>query len=154
MVLAGLVLMAYSISAYLGLAPGGYSSVPEPVALSGTGERSARLEATAPPAPTARLALDRTSTIVLALFFGLLVALPILAACLLRAREKNDLPWIGLIGSKSKWATFRHRLEARGFGEADFARVTCPIGLPNITGPFRKQPEVIAVSVAAQLLAL
>lgn len=80
--------------------------------------------------------------------------LDILAACLLRAREKNDLPWIGLIGSKSKWATFRHRLEARGFGEADFARVTCPIGLPNITGPFRKQPEVIAVSVAAQLLAL
>lgn len=78
--------------------------------------------------------------------------LDILAACLQRARRQNDLPWIGLIGSKTKWATFRHRLEARGFNEADFARVTCPIGLPTITGDFRKQPEVIAVSVAAQLL--
>ena len=75
--------------------------------------------------------------------------LEILAQCLLRAREKNDLPFIGLIGSKTKWATFRHRLEARGFNEADFARVTCPIGVPGIAG---KQPEVIAVAVAAQLL--
>lgn len=75
--------------------------------------------------------------------------LEILAQCLRRAREKDDLPYIGLIGSKSKWATFRHRLEARGFGEADFARVTSPIGVPGIAG---KQPEVIAVAVAAQLL--
>jgi xanthine dehydrogenase accessory factor len=75
--------------------------------------------------------------------------LEILAQCLLRARERNDLPYIGLIGSKSKWATFRHRLEARGFTEEDFARVTCRIGVPGIAG---KQPEVIAVAVAAQLL--
>jgi len=75
--------------------------------------------------------------------------LEILAQCLLRAREKNDLPYIGLIGSQTKWATFRHRLEARGFNEVDFARVTCPIGIPGIPG---KQPEVIAVAVAAQLL--
>lgn len=73
----------------------------------------------------------------------------ILQQCLLRAREKDDLPFIGLIGSKTKWATFRHRLEARGFNDADFARVTCPIGVPGIAG---KQPEVIAVAVAAQLL--
>ena len=75
--------------------------------------------------------------------------LEILAHCLRRAREKNDLPFIGLIGSKSKWATFRHRLEARGYTETDFAHVTCPIGIPGIAG---KQPEVIAVAVAAQLL--
>ncbi len=75
--------------------------------------------------------------------------LEILAQCLLRARETNDLPYIGLIGSQTKWATFRHRLEARGFNDRDFARVTCPIGVPGITG---KQPEVIAVAVAAQLL--
>lgn len=75
--------------------------------------------------------------------------LEILAQCLRRARENNDLPYIGLIGSKTKWATFRHRLEARGFTEADFARVTSPIGIPGIAG---KQPEVIAVAVAAQLL--
>ncbi|MDZ4073312.1 MAG: xanthine dehydrogenase accessory protein XdhC [Hylemonella sp.] len=75
--------------------------------------------------------------------------LEILAQCLQRARKQNDLPYIGLIGSKSKWATFRHRLEARGYTEEDFARVTCPIGVPGIAG---KQPEVIAVAVAAQLL--
>jgi len=75
--------------------------------------------------------------------------LEILALCLRRAREQDDLPYIGLIGSKSKWATFRHRLEARGFNEEDFARVTSPIGVPGIAG---KQPEVIAVAVAAQLL--
>lgn len=75
--------------------------------------------------------------------------LEILALCLRRAREQDDLPYIGLIGSKSKWATFRHRLETRGYDEMDFARVTCPIGVPGIAG---KQPEVIAVAVAAQLL--
>lgn len=80
--------------------------------------------------------------------------LDILATCLARAREKNDLPYIGLIGSQTKWATFRHRLAARGFGEQDLARVTCPIGVPGVVGEFRKQPEVIAVAVAAQLLQL
>jgi xanthine dehydrogenase accessory factor len=77
--------------------------------------------------------------------------LDILAACLRRARAAADLPYIGLIGSQTKWATFRHRLEQRGFDAADFARVTCPIGLPGIAG---KEPAVIAASVAAQLLQL
>jgi len=75
--------------------------------------------------------------------------LDVLIACLTRQREKADLPYIGLIGSKTKWATFRHRLEARGFTAAELAHVTCPIGVPGITG---KEPEVIAVAVAAQLL--
>ena len=75
--------------------------------------------------------------------------LDVVAACLRRQRERRDLPFIGLIGSKSKWATFRHRLEARGFSEAEIARVTCPIGVSGITG---KQPEVIAIAVVAQLL--
>lgn len=75
--------------------------------------------------------------------------LDIVIACLKRLRERDDLPYIGLIGSKTKWATFRHRLEARGFTEAEMDRVTCPIGVPGIGG---KEPEVIAVAVAAQLL--
>ncbi len=75
--------------------------------------------------------------------------LDVVAACLQRQRQRADLPYIGLIGSKSKWATFRHRLEARGFTAAELAWVTSPIGLPGIEG---KEPEVIAVSVAAQLL--
>lgn len=75
--------------------------------------------------------------------------LEVLAACLQRRRECADLPFVGLIGSKSKWAAFRHRLEARGFGTDELAQVVCPIGVPGIAG---KQPEVIAVAVAAQLL--
>lgn len=75
--------------------------------------------------------------------------LDIVAECLRRQRERGDLPYIGLIGSKTKWAAFRHRLQARGFSEAELDHVTCPIGLPGIAG---KEPEVIAVSVAAQLL--
>ena len=75
--------------------------------------------------------------------------LDVVAACLRRLRERDDLPYIGLIGSKTKWATFRHRLEVRGFTAAELARVTCPIGLPGITG---KEPEIIAASVAAQIL--
>jgi xanthine dehydrogenase accessory factor len=77
--------------------------------------------------------------------------LDIVAACLTRLRTQNDLPFIGLIGSKTKWATFRHRLEDRGFSAEEIARITCPIGIHGIAG---KEPEVIAVSVAAQLLAL
>ncbi len=77
--------------------------------------------------------------------------LDVLAACLQRARNKQDLPFIGLIGSATKWATFKHRLQAKGFDEADFSRVTCPIGLPGISG---KSPAEIAVAVAAQLLLL
>ncbi len=75
--------------------------------------------------------------------------LDVVAACLRRQRERGDLPFIGLIGSRSKWATFRHRLQERGFTEAELARVTCPIGVSGIAG---KAPEVIAVAVAAQLL--
>jgi xanthine dehydrogenase accessory factor len=75
--------------------------------------------------------------------------LEILARCLKRQREKNDLPFIGLIGSKTKWASFRRRMLERGFTAQELAHVTCPIGLPRIAG---KEPDVIAASVAAQLL--
>jgi xanthine dehydrogenase accessory factor len=75
--------------------------------------------------------------------------LDVLAECLLRQRTRADLRWIGLIGSKSKWASFQHRLATRGFAEAEWSAVACPIGLPGIVG---KQPSVIAASVAAQLL--
>lgn len=75
--------------------------------------------------------------------------LDVVAACLARQRERRDLPYVGLIGSKTKWASFRQRLQARGFSEAEMAHITCPIGVPGIAD---KRPEVIAVAVAAQLL--
>ena len=75
--------------------------------------------------------------------------LDVVASCLKRQREACDLASVGLIGSQTKWATFRHRLEARGFAAHELEQVTCPIGVPDIRG---KEPEVIAVAVAAQLL--
>ena len=75
--------------------------------------------------------------------------LDVVAACLQRLRVRDDLPFIGLIGSATKWATFQRRLQEKGFADEEIQRITCPIGLPGISG---KQPEVIAVSVVAQLL--
>lgn len=75
--------------------------------------------------------------------------LDVVAACLRRQRERADLPFVGLIGSKTKWASFRSRLQERGFSETELAQVTCPIGVPGIHD---KRPEVIAVAIAAQLL--
>ena len=77
--------------------------------------------------------------------------LDVVAACLKRQRVQGDLKFVGLIGSKTKWATFQHRLAAKGFTAEEMAFITCPIGMDGITG---KEPEVIAVSVAAQLLQL
>ena len=75
--------------------------------------------------------------------------LEVVAQCLGRQRQHGDLPYVGLIGSATKWATFRRRLRERGFSDAELDHVTCPIGVPGIKG---KEPEVIAVAVAAQLL--
>ena len=75
--------------------------------------------------------------------------LDIVSECLQRQRDQVDLPYIGLIGSKTKWASFRQRLEARGFTSQELAHVTSPIGVSGIAG---KEPEVIAIAVAAQLL--
>ena len=75
--------------------------------------------------------------------------LDVVAACLQRQRAQGDLSFIGLIGSQTKWATFANRLHGRGFAPHELAQVTCPIGVPGIRG---KEPEVIAVAVAAQLL--
>ena len=92
-----------------------------------------------------------TQSRVLTMSFSHAEDLDIVAACLQRHREQADLPFIGLIGSRTKWARFRNRLLERGFTELELAHITSPIGLPGIVG---KQPEVIAASVAAQLLQL
>ncbi|MBA2964893.1 MULTISPECIES: xanthine dehydrogenase accessory protein XdhC [Ramlibacter] len=86
---------------------------------------------------------------VLVMSFSHAEDLDVVAACLQRRRERADLPFVGLIGSRTKWATFRHRLEQRGWQAADLDAVRCPIGVPGITG---KQPAVIAASAVAQLL--
>jgi xanthine dehydrogenase accessory factor len=91
------------------------------------------------------------ATRVLVMSFSHAEDLAIVAACLQRLRERDDLPFVGLIGSRSKWAAFGHRLQARGFADGEIARITCPIGVPGVVG---KEPEVIAAAVAAQLMQL
>ena len=56
--------------------------------------------------------------------------------------------YIGLIGSRAKWARFRQRLEQRGIAADALDRVRCPIGLP-VGG---KAPQEVAISIAAELL--
>jgi xanthine dehydrogenase accessory factor len=69
-----------------------------------------------------------------------------LVAAALAARGDG---YLGLIGSKTKRARFFSRLRADGLGPQAEARLVCPIGLPGLGG---KAPEVIAASVAADLL--
>jgi xanthine dehydrogenase accessory factor len=63
--------------------------------------------------------------------------------------RRGDSGYCGLIGSATKRAQFLRRFEARGLSGAVLARMTCPIGLPNVTG---KDPSVLAIGVVAQLL--
>ncbi len=67
------------------------------------------------------------------------------------ALRNGQLATIGLIGSRAKWARFRRKLAEDGNSDEAIARITTPIGLPELTG---KEPAVIAVSVAAWLLQL
>jgi xanthine dehydrogenase accessory factor len=59
--------------------------------------------------------------------------------------------FVGLIGSASKRARFISRLRKDGLDDAALARLVCPVGRSDIPG---KEPEVIAIAVAAQLLSL
>lgn len=65
--------------------------------------------------------------------------------------RRPDTGWVGLIGSATKRARFEHRLAARGIPWARIAQLSCPVGLPGISG---KEPAVIAVAVVGQLLSL
>ena len=57
--------------------------------------------------------------------------------------------YIGMIGSRKKRETVYAALRARGFGDADLARVHCPVGL-DIGA---ETPEEIAVSIVAECIA-
>jgi len=57
--------------------------------------------------------------------------------------------FLGLIGSRTKAARFRHRLRDKGCRPDLIARLVCPIGVDGIGD---KHPAAIAVAVAAQLL--
>jgi xanthine dehydrogenase accessory factor len=64
---------------------------------------------------------------------------------------RGDFRYLGLIGSATKRVRFERRLRADGIGDPTLARLTCPIGIPELKS---KAPAVIAVALAAQLLQL
>ena len=69
----------------------------------------------------------------------------------LRILRRVDFRYFGLIGSATKRRSFEHRLADRGIARSQLSRMRCPIGIAGVTG---KEPGVIAVAVAAQLLGL
>ncbi|MCW8308243.1 xanthine dehydrogenase accessory protein XdhC [Acidiphilium sp. PA] len=71
------------------------------------------------------------------------------AAITAAALQRGDAAYVGLIGSATKRARFEHRWRRQGFSDHTIERLTCPIGVAGIAG---KQPAVLALGIAAQLL--
>ncbi|SDJ83212.1 xanthine dehydrogenase accessory protein XdhC [Billgrantia gudaonensis] len=68
--------------------------------------------------------------------------------------HRDDMGSIGLIGSRSKWASFRSRLVDAGHDEAALATVRCPIGTAAGGTGGDKTPYAIALAALAELLPL
>jgi xanthine dehydrogenase accessory factor len=71
-------------------------------------------------------------------------------AVALRQLLRQQYAYLGVMGSATKVAELRRVLAAEGFSPADLARLRGPIGLPVNS----RTPEEIAVSVAAELIAV
>lgn len=95
--------------------------------------------------PPAEIAMAPAGAFVLVMTHDHPLDLAVVAAAL----RRPDLPFVGLIGSATKRARFRKRLQAAGLPGEALARFVCPIGIGGITG---KEPAVIAASAVAQLL--
>ena len=66
------------------------------------------------------------------------------------ALKRNDAAYVGMIGSKTKKATFRSwYLKSAGGSEADFSRLVSPIGGAAVKD---KRPSVIAALAAAEIV--
>ncbi|MGQ4877048.1 xanthine dehydrogenase accessory protein XdhC [Billgrantia sp. LNSP4103-1] len=68
--------------------------------------------------------------------------------------QRGDMASIGLIGSKSKWASFRSRLTDAGHDDTALATVRCPIGTASGGTGGDKTPYAIALATMAELLPL
>jgi xanthine dehydrogenase accessory factor len=66
-----------------------------------------------------------------------------------QALSRTDLAYVGMIGSKTKRATFASFLEREGVGREVIEGLTLPIGGQTVKD---KRPAVIAAMVAAELL--
>lgn len=65
--------------------------------------------------------------------------------------RRGDAGFLGVIGSDTKARRFRMRLERRGFSRGAVDSLHCPIGFSEVPG---KRPMEVAVSIAAQIIAL
>ncbi|WP_083003787.1 xanthine dehydrogenase accessory protein XdhC [Halomonas sp. GT] len=66
--------------------------------------------------------------------------------------KRHDIASIGLIGSDSKWASFRGRLQREGCTAEEIERVRSPIGCIHNTKLSNKTPYAIALTVVTELL--
>ncbi|HST72072.1 MAG TPA: xanthine dehydrogenase accessory protein XdhC [Kocuria rosea] len=117
----------------------------EPDRLAGVVDGPAQVHVHRSPAPEAVLAALPPGTHVLVMSHDHAEDLVLCDAAL----RRDDLGSVGLIGSAAKWARFRVRLQEEGHAADVVDRIACPIGLPGVPG---KEPAVIAISVAADLL--
>ena len=67
------------------------------------------------------------------------------------ALHRNDLAYVGLIGSAVKRRRFMRRFHEQGLGDNEIRRLTCPIGVDGVSG---KKPAEIAVAATAEMLAI
>jgi xanthine dehydrogenase accessory factor len=97
-----------------------------------------------PPAEVAEKAPIHRRTYIAAVTRGVpfdVVMLPALLA--------TPAPYIGVMGSRRRWATAAKQLREEGMSEADLARVHAPIGFELKA----ETPREIAVSIMAEILA-
>jgi len=64
------------------------------------------------------------------------------------ALARNDAAYVGMIGSKTKKATFHSWFIKQGGSEGDFERLVSPIGGEYVRD---KRPEVIATLTSAEI---
>jgi xanthine dehydrogenase accessory factor len=63
--------------------------------------------------------------------------------------EKCQFSYLGIIGSRTKRATFRKAFRAMGIAQEHIDRVVCPIGSSRVND---KRPEIIAALTAAEIV--
>ena len=62
---------------------------------------------------------------------------------------RDDAAYAGMIGSKTKRASFNNWVRREGGGEINSARLICPMGNSSLKD---KRPEVISALIAAQVI--
>ena len=68
---------------------------------------------------------------------------------MLAALKEDRFGYVGVIGSETKAARFRSRLENAGLSQEHVNKMVCPIGYDGIKS---KEPASVAVSITAELL--